>query len=567
MKTILRLSTIAALAFLLAGCGEPLDRTPDLAIEIQTGTFDPNGPSIEGRIVSQGDGILHYGHMWTEAPHQGIDCPEVMPSKSSLYTASINPGEPFFTDLSALATGTYYIRAYLVDVHSVTYCSEEVPITIGGDFSVGFEIGNNNCEASCEVIFTNTSSANATSFQWFIEGELVAETRDYSHSFDVPGEYEIRMEATDGLITKTVTDDVTIAWLKYELPKSDYGPGIGILPHPDGGYVIAGNNDGDVYMIKIDQRGAVDSDFDVKFEATNNDKANAFIFLPFENTYVVVGESSHPSNGNTDIFIGKVSISGSIIDESRFGISSNTHDEEALGIAISSTNKLLVTGRYSHPNDDSTRIHSFWLKMNADFSSKFDNPIYHPQGGNLIAQDIIELSNGEYGFTGAANQLISYFKTDSDGHLLPTSILTYGEGFSDGYRMIQLAPNEIIIGGGRFIPGGTPNFLFIKSDETGNASAFTIDVGGTDFLTNLLPMSSSSFLMTGNVTSMGTTDGYLALIDSESATPHIPVWGELYSNINLNAVVPTQDGGYLAVGNDGNSKLFLVKTDSTGKTN
>lgn len=87
-------------------------------------------------------------------------------------------------------------------------------VTIGGAGAnflpqADFEVRPDGCRGECFIDFSNRSQ-RATTFQWFINGQAETTERDFTHYFDSPGLYEVKLIASNRFGSDELSRFVTI---------------------------------------------------------------------------------------------------------------------------------------------------------------------------------------------------------------------------------------------------------------------------------------------------------------------------------------------------------------------
>jgi PKD repeat protein len=72
-----------------------------------------------------------------------------------------------------------------------------------------FKVQNDNCEAPCEVVFSNLSS-DADNFLWNFGDNGTSSDKDAKHTYNQGGTFTVSLKATKGSISLSTTQNVTI---------------------------------------------------------------------------------------------------------------------------------------------------------------------------------------------------------------------------------------------------------------------------------------------------------------------------------------------------------------------
>jgi hypothetical protein len=216
---------------------------------------------------------------------------------------------------------------------------------------------------------------------------------------------------------------------------SEYGYGISI----DG----AGNcyvTDNIFMITKYNTNGNLQWTFTVSGQRTihgikTDNAGNSYITGSYTNT-LYVGTYTLANSGGTDIFIAKISATGSVLWAGRMG---GTGDDDGRGIALDGQNNMYVTGFMNDPNGQ-----AFISKLNANGNPSWtrtatgSNAGWHiatDLGGNSFITGSISngaLSFGSFNLTADDTKEIFIANYDSAG-TCQWAMNTGGTSFSEGY--------------------------------------------------------------------------------------------------------------------------------------
>ncbi|MBS4028269.1 MAG: T9SS type A sorting domain-containing protein [Ignavibacteriales bacterium] len=188
-------------------------------------------------------------------------------------------------------------------------------------------------------------------------------------------------------------------------------------------------------------------------------------------------------------------------------------------------------------------------------------------GGYIIA-------GNTYSF-GAGNSDVYIIKTDVNGDSVWAK--TYGGSLSEvGYSVQQATDGGYVVVGSttkNFATMGADVYL-IKTDANGD-SLFTKNIGGIryDEGYSVRQSSDGSYSIAGYTSSFGATiqgDVYLIKTDANGNTFFTKTFGGSADDYG-HSVQQTNDGGYIIAGytysfGEGNSDVYLIKTDANGDT-
>lgn len=263
----------------------------------------------------------------------------------------------------------------------------------------------------------------------------------------------------------------------------------------DGGYIIVGNKDWDVWVLKIDALG--NHMWSRTYGGTSNEDGFSVKETP-NGGYIIVGYTRSFGAGSNDIFIIR-------IDEQGDTLWSKTHGGDLCDIGycvcVTSDSGFVITGE-THSD------HVCLLKTDSQgdtvWASVFggDN---HDEG-----QSVQQVTDGGYivaGFTnsfGAGDHDMYLIKTDANGKLLWEE--TYGgERYDDAYSVMQTSDGGYIIGGYTSSFGkGYYSIYLIKTDAQGDTE-WEKSIGGTgkDYGYSVQQTSDGGYIVAGSTGSYG----------------------------------------------------------------
>ena len=275
-----KLQIICAVFLLVTACDE-LNEIADVPVAIQSGPVTVVGlnATAEGELISTGDGVSQYGHVWSTTSADPIY------TDATTLATRLNPtGSPVgtassFTSTISLENGnTYKIRAYAIDIYgSAPYYGKDTTIFIAAEPVADFTFTNDNCTAPCTIVFSSDESANAESFNWSFGDGNSSTLPNPQHEYIRPGIYSVVLEVTGPGGTDQIEKTVVIQGITFERQVSikngagvetDYLP---ILRMADNSYVIGIGSSTlshvQIQLVKFDSDGIMDSGFNY-FEDT-----------------------------------------------------------------------------------------------------------------------------------------------------------------------------------------------------------------------------------------------------------------------------------------------------------
>lgn len=284
----------------------------------------------------------------------------------------------------------------------------------------------------------------------------------------------------------------------------------------------------------------------------------------------------------------------------------NNDAEEFRGILKTNDNNLIVAGNYFHVENDGTGYYqrALLLKYNNlgeiiwqnEYSETTDfAKISHTSddgflivghtnkilkvnaNGNLLwelstskeVKDIIELSDGNFAFTGLYNNDIHITKIDQSGTIIWEKIFGSNEN-ERAYDIIEMSNGDIVFGGSTRGFGAVDEDFYVIRLSSSGETIFQRIFGsqGSDEVYDMLEETN-----TGNLVVTGPYDnGFLTYFGKLDAAGNILLEVAAYSNKTSGhkEIKETLDGGFIIVGSEDTTNpymqydIIIVKTDSDG---
>lgn len=316
----------------------------------------------------------------------------------------------------------------------------------------------------------------------------------------------------------------------------------------NGGYVIAGEEAGSVYLMEIDSSGKV------MWNRTFVAGEGHAVIQSSDGGYMITGRL-YDDTGFSKCNLVKTDTSGNLQWKKAYGV-------EGIGYSViqSFDGGYVIAGTSLIKTDASGDLQ--WEK---------------PYKGNAVFQS----SDGGYVITGAYGMDASLVKTDSSGNLLWNK--TYGRrNYHDiGYSILQSSDDGYVMAGQTTYGGnGFSNPYLIKTDSSGNLewekTYGNISISdsyprpGGYYGYSIVQSPDNCYVLAGFINSfdVGRCDFYVVKIGLSGNL----IWNQNYgyeTSFEIGkSVVNSPDGGYLIAGytttEDGNTAVYLVKTDKSG---
>jgi PKD repeat protein len=142
--------------------------------------------------------------------------------------------------------------------------STSVYIKVDCPFAVDFSFSPTQPIAGETVVFTNLSSGGATSYEWFINGQPVANSANLSYVFPSQGNYWVSLQASSAFCSVEKRYLVSVAPICGQMAQNaKFGVAGGnlrvlkVLPLPDGSVLWAGSENGKPMLARVHEDSTV----------------------------------------------------------------------------------------------------------------------------------------------------------------------------------------------------------------------------------------------------------------------------------------------------------------------
>ncbi|MBO9566212.1 MAG: gliding motility-associated C-terminal domain-containing protein [Niastella sp.] len=475
--------------------------------------------------------------------------------------------------------GTYTIK---MSAHSSSPLCDSaaaiVTITVTCPLTVGFTPPDTTVAINSTVNFINTS-AGATSYQWLLDDVPQSTTLNYSHTFPATGYYRVKLKATNGFCTDSVTRLVVVtnACVSETFQRTYGGQRSDIISDirstPDGGYIVAGRTgsfgagDEDGFLLKIDQLGAVQ--WSKTFGAARTDGFYRVI-LTSDGGFMAVGQTKSYGYLTGAAWAVKTDAAGNLQWNRQFG-ENTTFGEIASNVIQASNGSYYITGRQNNnPGTGNVLVIKLdatgtllWSKIFDDSDSDNGTSIMEDNGGILVSGTsrsttwhdafLMKLDvNGnvqwskKYDVGGRNNAAGAAFTRQGNFYLMPLVTINDFTNTNTGRAMMLridlngdavevkeiIAPDYIYGSTGTFIPTPDGGYLFQQSEDNGNADLNIIKLSpaGTvewtrkyiqpgNQYTYTLRMTPDGGYISAGYTTTGGNDMYIARTDAMGNIP------------------------------------------------
>lgn len=324
-----------------------------------------------------------------------------------------------------------------------------------------FTIPTGKIYQGCAVLFTNTSK-NAESYAWDFGDGQSSMDKNPTHIFNSAGSYTLKLKVTSSVGTNETTMKVEI-YQNQTFEKS--GGTLSLSGHlesgllsSDGGYILIGNNNGDIIIKKLDVSGNEvwnKLPIDINGLDTGED-----IIATSDGGFVVSGTTQNKLDGEHDIVLLKIKSDGTHEILKNF---EKPNRQWAASIIQTKDSGFLIAGYSNIGNSADIYV----IKTDANGNEQWSYNPTTPFDEKI--NDIIATTDGNYIMTGyritnAGKQLLAV-KIDNNGKEVWTPKLYDA---NEGNVIINTPNNSFtIVGYKQDISSGLNNLHLLKIDNNG----------------------------------------------------------------------------------------------------
>jgi hypothetical protein len=388
-----------------------------------------------------------------------------------------------------------------------------------------------------------------------------------SHAWHAIGPFVVRAQAKDARDALSAWSDghqidVALSWIRI-FAGTKYKYGNSVQQTADGGYIVAGHANSDVWLAKTDSCGGLAWE---KTFGPPEGASGASVQQTSDGGYVIAGTTASAGTA-LDFWLVKTDATGNEVWDKTFG---GTEDEQATSVRQTSDGGYIVTGyTESYGSGD----FDIWLvKTDASGSKVWDKTF----GGADIDQGkaVQQTSDGGYIIVGTTDSYdgpnkgdVLLYKTDSAGNEVWHK--TFGDStVSEFGNSVQQTSD-----GGYVIAGGTGlGVWLVKTDASGN-KAWDKTLGGQmsgGQGNSIRQTAEGDYIVAGYVHSATMRLDFVLLRTDASGNL---IWNKTFGTPNLDigaSVQQTADGGFIMTGeshpNDASScDAWLIKTGANGE--
>lgn len=298
-----------------------------------------------------------------------------------------------------------------------------------------------------------------------------------------------------------------------------------------------------------------------------------------EGDFILVGYSTSYTNGGKDLYIIKTDSSGNQKWQNHFG---GTYDDEAITVTTNGDN-IIVAGYTSNESDETSVV----VKVLTSDGTEQNELVYSIAGERLLPRGILHLSYGGYMVTGIVESSDYGFLLDVNENLafrrdsveILGSTNTY-KGYYEGMQIYELSDEAKVLV--LSTSGFTSNDPVNLQGNSFTLEEYFVDGIGlkgngmsygnsnNNYLQQSTKLSDNGYILCGNSINNGIDFPLVVKVKSES-NDYEESWKNTFlenPNEIANAIVPSQDGGFIMVttkeiSNYG-TDIGLVRLDAQG---
>ena len=478
--------------------------------------------------------------------------------------------------------GTYTIK--LVAYSSNPLCDSAIKteaITVTCPLTVHFTPPDTTVVTNTTLNYINATTG-ATSYNWLVNGVSQSTTFNFSQVFTNPGNYTVRLKASNGFCSDSLTRTVVVTGpcLQQNFQRTYGGQRSDIIsdvrPTPDGGYIIAGrtasfgSGDEDGFLLKTDHLGVVQWGY--TYGAARTDGFFRII-LTNDGGYLAVGQTRSYGYLSGAAWAVKTDAAGTVQWTRQFGENS-TYGELASNLIQASDGSYIITGRQNNNPGVGNELvikldaagNLLWSKVFDDSDSDNAGAVLEDNGGLLISgtsrsttwHDVtlmkLDLANGNvlwskhYDVDRRNNSAGAAIYRKGNHYLLPVTTINDFTNTNTGRTMMLrvdldgnavevkeiIAPDYVFGSTGTFTPTPDGGFLFQHSEDNGSADLNLIKINpadavewtkkyiqpGNQYNYTLRTTPDGGFISAGYINTAGNNDMYVVKTDVQGNIPN-----------------------------------------------
>jgi hypothetical protein len=349
-------------------------------------------------------------------------------------------------------------------------------------------------------------------FQKAIDADILDEARDVKQTTDngfiITGyTYYIPYSSFNLFLIKTNLNGDLIWKKSFTEFYVGHCNGISVQQTNDGGYIAGGNQDGRVFLVKLNMSG--DTSWYITYGVGGT--CNSILQLT-DNNYIILGLHGDYTSSSADALLMKINSVGDTLWTKTFG---GLKRDDALSGQPTTDGGYVLAGYTKSFGVDSADV--YLIKTN-----EYGDTLWTRTYGGVL---------DDYGN--------SVKQTYDGGYIIAGSTASFGAGGSDVY--------------------------IVKTDSGGNVQ-WSKTFGGTadDIGYSIQQTTDGGYIVSGSTKSFGANGAYMIRTDNSGNIQ----WSRAVIGSDFRSVEQTHDGGYILAGSifitPGNVDILIVKTDSLG---
>jgi hypothetical protein len=292
---------------------------------------------------------------------------------------------------------------------------------------------------------------------------------------------------------------------------------------------------------------------------------------------VAGGFTTHASaQGNADVFLVKVDVSGDVIWEVMSGDTGATTGDYVNSVKIDSNDNIYAAGYFTHISGDSTAglMQKYDSDGNLTWANAIDGPLYDTINGIDISSD-----DSKIYYAGAHDRTLSTPNGYNWGYVnsAGTSIVDYryeNASYSSNANDVAVAPNGNVftVGSGyKGTTGSWPMVYRLTSSGAGSQRILTSTSTQVTYHISAAALSDSTAVVAGRA---NTGSARYSLLLQRLNSSLVPIWTRIirrpmtgtsyYTQVPSKVVVDSNDNIYVASAARGNKHACIMKFDSNG---
>jgi hypothetical protein len=316
-----------------------------------------------------------------------------------------------------------------------------------------------------------------------------------------------------------------------------------------GGYIqYSGAGDRDLLLVKTDENGLIE--WQKTIGGSLIDDAQSILVLA--DGYIICGYTQSSGNGEYDVWVFKISLSGDMIWQKTYG---GRKSEFGKSMQKTADGGYILVG---YAGSFGEGAHDIWaLKFNKDGDIEWQKT--YGESGVENSYSIIVTSDGGYVVSGRKHNISDnstiylIFKISSSGGLEWKKL--YGNGGSMLTYSMSKADNDgfVVAGHADSLGTGGSDIILLKFDALGNIEwQKSYSGAGDDFAYSVIKTSSDGYFLTGysNSTEDGSYDMIALMLDSSGNIAWQKAYGGSWDDVSKSyRSIETKKGDFVILGN------------------